>query len=87
VIRCSNHWYGACGPVVATSICRSLSFCCRLLSCDPCPSKMTLNPRRRAGMLYLLLLSVVEVVEVLQVLLEVGAVAAVETVGRARKSV
>jgi hypothetical protein len=29
--------------VVATSIWRSLSFCCLLFSCDPCPPKMTLT--------------------------------------------
>jgi hypothetical protein len=43
VIGCSDPRYGAGGPVVSTSIWRSLSFCCLLFSCDLCPPKMTLT--------------------------------------------
>jgi hypothetical protein len=43
VIGCSDHRYRAGGPVVATSIWQSLSFCCLLFSCDLCPPKMTLT--------------------------------------------
>jgi hypothetical protein len=49
VIGCSDHQYGAGGPVVATSIWRSLSFCCLLFSCDPCPPKMTLTSLSTRG--------------------------------------
>jgi hypothetical protein len=49
VIGCSDHRYGAGGPVVATSIWRSLSFCCLLFSCDPCPPKMTLTSLSTRG--------------------------------------
>jgi hypothetical protein len=35
--------------VVATNICRSLSFCCLLFSCDPCPPKMTLTSLSTRG--------------------------------------
>jgi hypothetical protein len=35
--------------VVATSIWRTLSFCCLLFSCDPCPPKMTLTSLSARG--------------------------------------
>jgi hypothetical protein len=35
--------------VVATNTCRSLSFCCLLFSCDPCPPKMTLTSLSTCG--------------------------------------
>jgi hypothetical protein len=35
--------------VVATNIWRSLSFCCLLFSCDPCPQKMTLTSLSTRG--------------------------------------
>jgi hypothetical protein len=35
--------------VVATSIWRSLSFCCLLFSCNPCPPKMTLTSLSTRG--------------------------------------
>ena len=35
--------------MVATSIWRSLSFCCLRFSCDPCPPKMTLTSLSTRG--------------------------------------
>jgi hypothetical protein len=85
VIGCSDHRYGAGGLVVATSIWRSLSFCCLLFSCDPCPPKMTLTslstrgkappPPATAGVFVVLL-----------VLLVAGEEVEVGKVGHARRS-
>jgi hypothetical protein len=74
VIGCSVHRYRVRALVAATSISRSLSFCCLLFSCDPCPPKMTLTSPLTRGNAPPPRLPAAEVVEVLWVLLVVGEV-------------
>jgi hypothetical protein len=72
--------------VVATNIWRSLSFCCLLFSCDPCPPKMTLTSLSTRGRLHLLPPPPAGVVVVLLVLPAVEEEVEVGRVGRVRRS-
>jgi hypothetical protein len=67
--------------VVATRTCRSLSFCCLLFSCDPCPLKMTLTCLSMRGNAPPLPLLVAEAAWARQTLLVVGEVVEAGTVG------
>jgi hypothetical protein len=66
--------------VVATSICRLLSFYSLLFSCDPCPLKMTLTSPSTRGNAPPLPFPVAEATGARQALLMVGEVVEAGTV-------
>ena len=67
--------------MVVARTCRSLSFYCLLLSCNPCPLKMTLTSLSTRGSAPPPLLLVVEVAWARRDLLMVGEMVEARTVG------
>jgi hypothetical protein len=72
--------------VVATSTCRSLSFCYLLFSYDPCPPKMTLTSPSTRGNAPPLPLPVAEAAWARQALLVVGEVVEARMVDHSRRN-